>query len=154
MIWAARRGAAMSKGTIISHDDAARRIEDALRLRVGRGRRYSFAALSDATGIATRTLESYVQGATPSLANLLTLCSVLGPSFTSDVLAPCGQVARDGSAEEPQHMQVVGVMSQLTGMIAEALADGHVDHRERAQMQPVASALIEAVQPLATGART
>ncbi|WP_305968315.1 MULTISPECIES: hypothetical protein [unclassified Mameliella] len=144
----------MSKGTIISHDDAARRIEDALRLRVGRGKRYSFVALSDATGIATRTLESYVQGATPGLQNLLSLCSVLGPSFTSDVLAPCGQVARDGSPDDPQHMQVVGVMSHLTGKIADALADGHVDHREHAQMQPVAAALIEQLQPLARGRDT
>lgn len=139
----------MSNGPLIPHDVAARSIEDALRLRVGRGKRYSFPALSDATGIPLRTLESYVQGATPGLSALLTLCSVLGPSFTSDVLRPCGQVAREGSPDDAQHMQVVASMAGLTGMIADALTDGKVDHREHAQMQPVAAELIDALEPLA-----
>lgn len=139
----------MRNTTIISQEDAVRRIEDAIRLRVGRGKRYSFPALADATGIATRTLESYVQGATPGLAALLSLCSVLGPSFTSDILGACGQVAQEASHDEPEHLRVLGALGSLIAQISEAVADGHVDHREAAQLRPMAAHLIEILEPLA-----
>lgn len=141
----------MSNCPIIPQDLAARHVHDALRLRVGRGRRYSFPSLSDATGIPTRTLESYVQGATPGLAALLSLCSVLGPSFTSDILGACGQTARDGSNCEPEHMRAVSVMGDLLASIGAAVADGHVDHREAAILRPMAQRVIEVLQPLTQG---
>ncbi|MAM60837.1 hypothetical protein [Maritimibacter sp. UBA3975] len=141
----------MKNEPIIPHDLAARVIEDALRLRVGRGKRHSFAALSDATGIPTRTLESYVQGATPGLSGLLSICSVLGPSFTSDVLGVCGQSAREGSDDAPEHLRVLAALGHLTKQIAEAVEDGHVDHREAAQLRPTAQALMEVLEPLARG---
>lgn len=144
----------MKNEPIIPHDLAARVIEDALRLRVGRGKRHSFAALSDATGIPTRTLESYVQGATPGLSGLLSICAVLGPSFTSDVLGVCGQSARDGREDEPEHMRVLCELGRLTTMIADAVEDGHVDHREAAEIRPVAQALIEVLEPLARADNT
>lgn len=143
----------MSNGPIIPHDLAARRIEDALRLRVGRGRRHSFVALADATGIPTRTLESYVQGATPGLSGLLSLCAVLGPSFTSDILAACGQVASEADPDAPDYVRAMGKMGDMVSTVSAALADGHVDHREAAQMRPVAAELIEALQPIAQGVR-
>lgn len=139
----------MRNGTLISQEDAARRIEDALRLRVGRGRRFSFPALSDATGIPTRTLESYVQGATPQLSALLSICSVLGPSFTSDILAACGQMAHEANPGDPEHLRVVASLGELVMRISEAVADGYVDHREAAQMRPLAARLIELLEPLA-----
>lgn len=139
----------MRNGILISQEDAARRMEDALRLRVGRGRRFSFPALSDATGIPTRTLESYVQGATPQLHALLSICSVLGPSFTSDVLSPCGQAAHDAAPGEPEHMRVVAALGELVTQISEAISDVHVDHREAARMRPIAARLIELLEPLA-----
>lgn len=139
----------MSNSPLIPHDLAARRIEDAIRLRVGRGKRYSFQALSDATGIPLRTCESYVHGATPGLAGLLSLCAVLGPQFTSDILGLCGQTAKSADADAPEHFRVLSALGELTSEIAEAVADGHVDHREAAQLRPLAQGLIEALEPLA-----
>lgn len=139
----------MRKEPIIPHDLAAGRLEDALRLRVGRGKRHSFAGLSDATGIPPRTLESYVQGATPGLSGLLSICAALGPSFTSDVLALCGQSAADASSDDPEHMQVLAASGALIARISEAIQDGHVDHREAAQLRPMAQELIRMLQPLA-----
>lgn len=139
----------MKNEPIIPHDLAARVIEDALRLRVGRGRRFSFPALSDATGIPTRTLESYVQGATPGLSTLLSLFAALGPSFTSDILSPCGQSARSGKDDEPEHMRVLAALGSLTAQIAEAVEDGQVDHREAAAIRPTVQHLIEVLEPLA-----
>lgn len=139
----------MSKITDITQEAAARRITDALHLRVGRGRRYSFGALADATDIPQRTVESYVQGATPGLHNLLRLFVALGPSFTSDVLSLCDQSASSTSADDPEHMQIMSASGALVAQMADALADGHVDHREAAQLRGHAAALIEMLEPMA-----
>lgn len=139
----------MRNEPLIPHDLAARRLEDALRLRVGRGKRYSFVGLSDATGIPARTLESYVQGATPGLAGFVSICAALGPSFTSDVLGLCGQSASDVSPDDPEHMQIMAGSAAFVAQMADALSDGHVDHREAAQLRTHAAALIEMLEPLA-----
>lgn len=144
----------MSNGPIIPHDLAARRIEDALRLRVGRGKRYTFQGLSDATGIPLRTCESYVQGSTPGLHTFLSLCAALGPSFTSDILGACGQSAKAADTDAPEHFRVLASLGELTSSIAEAVSDGHVDHREAAQLRPLAQGLIEALEPLARDTTT
>ncbi|MFS4580377.1 helix-turn-helix domain-containing protein [Phaeobacter sp. C3_T13_0] len=141
----------MTNETVIPQDLAVRKLEDALRLRVGRGRRYTFAALADATGIRTRTLESYVQGASPSLANLLSLCSVLGPSFTSDLLSVAGQSAKEGTTEDPEHMRALCTLTGFAAQLAEAVQDGHVDHREAAVLQPFAQQVIDLIEPIARG---
>lgn len=138
----------MSNGTVIPHDLAAQRIQDALRLRVGRGRRYTFQGLSDATGIPTRTLESYVQGATPGLAAFLSLCAALGPTFTSDVIGVTGQMAQDANADDPEHLRALAGLCGLAKMISDAVADGKVDHREAAQLRPVAADLMQVLEPL------
>ena len=140
---------AMSKFALISQDTAASAIERALRLRIGRGRQYSFASVADATGIAPRTLESYVQGAAPGLPAFLSLCAALGPGFTSDVLSVCGQVAHEADINEPEHMKCLTALTRLSADLAEAVSDGHVDHREAAALRPQAQRLIEILEPLA-----
>lgn len=141
----------MGKTTLIPHETAVRCIEDALRLRVGRGRRYTFQGLSDATGIPTRTLESYVEGATPGLSGLLTLCAVLGPSFTSDILSPTGLSAQDASTVDPDHQRLLSAGCAFAAQLSEALEDEKVDHREAAQLRPVAANLIAMLEPIARG---
>jgi len=138
----------MKSTPLIPHDLAARQLQDALRIRVGRGRRYSFADLSDATGVPARTLESYVSGATPGFHVLLSLCAVLGPSFTSAILAPCGQAAQDADSDAPEHMKVLTAMGRLMAELTKAVEDGHVDHREAATLGPMAAELREMLQPI------
>lgn len=139
----------MNNGPVIPQDVAAQRLEDALRLRVGRGRRYSFTGLYDATGIPTRTLESYVHGASPPLCNVLSLCAVLGPAFTSDLLSVAGQSAKEGTTDDPEHMRTLSCLTGLAAQIAQAVEDGHVDHREAAALRPVAQELIALLEPIA-----
>lgn len=141
----------MTKKPLIPQDIAVQRLEDALRLRVGRGKRYSFAGLSEATGIAERTLESYVQGASPSLGNILSLFSVLGPGFTSDILSVVGQVARDGSNDDPDHMRALCSVMGIASELAASVEDGYVDHVERAKMRPLAQEAIDLLEPIARG---
>ena len=146
-------GDAMSKPSLIPHDTASAAIERALRLRVGRGRKYTWSGVSDATGVAPRTLESYVQGATPGLPAFLSLCAALGPGFTSDVLAACGQVAHESDIHEPEHLKVLTALTRLSASLAEAVEDGYVDHREAAALRPEAQRLIEILEPLARGSK-
>lgn len=139
----------MSKTSLIPHDAAASAIERALRIRVGRGRKFTWAGVSDATGVAPRTLESYVQGATPGLPAFLSLCAALGPGFTSDVLSACGQIAHEADIHEPEHMKALTALTRLSASLSEAVEDGHVDHREAAALRPEAQRLIEILEPLA-----
>ena len=139
----------MSKNTIISQDAAMGRLSDALRLRVGRGRRYSFSGLSEATGIAERTLESYARGENAaSFGNLLALFSVLGPSFASDVICISGLIAREGTPDEPQHKRLLSGLTGMSALLAEALEDGYVNHQEDAALRAEAQKLMTLIEPL------
>jgi hypothetical protein len=145
----------MEKKPLISQDMAERRIMDALHLRVGRGRRYSFASLSEATGIPERTLRSYVDGTTPPLHAFLSLGAVLGPGFVSDILAEIGQTASDIEAQAPDHMKVLTAGCGFVAMLSDAMADGKVDHREAAQLRELAAEfgrMVESLARVETGA--
>lgn len=141
----------MSKKTLVSHDAAVTKIESAMRLRVGLGKPHSYTSLAEVTGIPKRTLESYVQGATPGLNAFLSLCAALGPGFTSDVLSTCGQTARSGSDDMPEHLRVLTALGGLTAQIAEAVEDGHVDHQEAARLRQPARQLVDLLEPIASG---
>ena len=141
----------MSNKQLISQEVAARTVEDALRLRVGRGRRHSFDGLAEASGIPLRTLESYVQGSTPGLGNLLTLCSLLGSGFTSDILRCVGQAAREADPDAPHHARALTALTAVAAQLAAALEDGALDHREKAQLRPAALNLIALLDPIARG---
>lgn len=145
----------MSNGPIIPHDLAVQRLQDALRILVGRGKKYSVQGVAEATGIKARTIESYLSGdATPGMNGLLSLCSVLGPSFTSDVLAPCGQVARAADTDAPEYMRAISMMGEGCSILADALADGYVDHQERARIKPFAVEILPVIQAMASASDT
>lgn len=140
----------MSKLALISQDAAKQRVSDALQIRIGRGKRYSFRQVAEVTGIPERTIDSYARGDnSPTLANLLNLCAALGPGFTSDVISLAGQSASACDGDGPQHMRALCVMTEASAMLAEALADDHVDHREAAAMRPIAQRAIDLLEPMA-----
>jgi hypothetical protein len=66
---------------------------------VGRGKRYSVKQLSNGTGIADRMIESFMAQVDstdfrkPDVEELLTLCSFIGPEFTTEVLILAQQAA-------------------------------------------------------------
>ena len=133
----------------ISNDALGAKINAALRLRVGFGKTYSFEGLEEVTGIKARTLRSYVDGTTPPAENLMALCAALGPGFTSDVFSLIGQTAASANAGEPQHMPTLCASTGFASMLAEALNDGHISHREKAAMQPAARELRALLEPIA-----
>lgn len=132
----------------ITQDVAAGRVEDALRRRVGRGKRYSFKTLSEHTGISERTLLSYTQGTAPGLAAFMTLCSFFGAGFASEVMGAAGFSVKDEGDETPEHMQVMTSLCSVATALSAALEDGKVDHREAAALREPAQNLIEKLEPL------
>ena len=135
----------------ISSQALSDKIDAALRLRVGHGKTYSFEALEEVTGIKARTLRSYEEGVTPTAAGLMSLFAALGPGFTSDILAMIGQSARKGEGCQPEHMPTLCAATAFSSLLAEALTDGHVDHREAAVLRPIAVELMELLAPIANG---
>ena len=135
----------------ISSEALSDKIDSALRLRVGHGKTYSFDALEAVTGLKARTLRSYEEGVTPTASGLLSLCAALGPGFTSDILSMIGQSARKGDGCEPEHMPTLCAATAFSSLLADALNDGHVDHREAAGLRPIAVELMELLTPIANG---
>lgn len=81
---------------LVSRNMAREKLRDALRLYVGRGRRYSVKQLSNATGIPDRMIESAMCVVEDpdyrplALENLLSAASFLGAPFASAFLELSG----------------------------------------------------------------
>jgi hypothetical protein len=92
---------------LISRNSIRETLRDALRLYVGRGRRYSVKELSNATGVADRMIEcAMCEPDDPdfrplALENLASLCKFLGTPFASAFLAPCELGAFELSGQPP-----------------------------------------------------
>lgn len=122
-------------------DDAIRRVvADALRLYVGQGRRFSARAVAEATGIPEPTLKQYRAGeiALPA-ARLVQLAAVLPAGFADQVMAAAGLavLARDLAHAGDAHGLAADVAVALQAL-THALRDGRIDHRERAELAPLA----------------
>lgn len=87
---------------LISREQAGNAVGDALRLFVGRGRRYSVKQLANGTGIKERVIECAMCDPARQAADyrplpmeaLFSIAKFLGPLFTSEWLALADQEAR------------------------------------------------------------
>lgn len=129
---------------LIAHDRAQALLADTLRLFVGRGRRWpSCAALAAAAGLSPRAVEGYVAGEqTPGLAALLSLLAVLPPEFADALLAWTELSVIPRHAEAGAHGRLLAECAGLTAGFAAAMADGHIDHRERAMLRTAAAEVV------------
>ena len=145
----------MTKAGPISHDLAQEVVTDAIRRHVGRGKRFSVASLSEATGIDERTLKSYRAGDTcPALHFQLEIARCLGddgPAFMNEILA----IAELGGVERLERAKVdalgtAGELSVVVTEILERLQDGKFCHRDQAQVGPLLRALAGKLEAQAT----
>ena len=85
-----------------------------------------------ATGFEPRTVKAHALGqTTPTLSAFLTYCDVLPVTYAASVLGLSGLVGlrkRDGSVLPGA---VLAELAEGVSLLAEALADGRIDHRER-----------------------
>lgn len=127
----------MTNPASLTHEIAQEALTDALRLFVGLRKPWSVDGLAEATGIDSRTVKSYRDGdRCPDLARLLRLCAVLGPDFTNRVLEPAGLSGAAVMDATTDHLALNRDAAETLSGLACALADGRVDHREEAELEP------------------
>ena len=119
----------------ISRDEALEAFSDAIRKHVGRGRRFSARDVAYACGVKDRAIGNWFAGGNaPELPALLSLCRLLGPAFTSRVLAPASLGGVERIEAVPIHpLKIAEHMSGETTQLLECLADGRFCHRDRTQ---------------------
>lgn len=129
---------------LVSRSAANETFRDALRMFVGRGRRYSIKQLSNGTGIKDRMLESFVAQIDstdfrkPDLEEVLTLAKFLGPDFTTELLAPAVQGAYwlpDTEDTPPGALAADSADDNAT--LAHMAADGKFDDKEKPDLKVV-----------------
>ena len=126
----------MTKGPIVPQEVAYRAFHDAMRLFVGRGRRWSCAAVSEASGIPQRTVESYLAGqATPPLEKYQSLCAVLGQAFFAATIEHTQYEVRSTEPGDITAPQLLSGLLAVGGTLAGFLEDGRLDHRERSELK-------------------
>lgn len=128
---------------LISRSAANDGIRDALRLYVGRGKRFSVKQLANGTGVKDRVIESAMLSADdpdhrrlPPEA-LLTLCFFLGATFTTEVLRAAAQGAYELPEEEPDPGTLAIASTDDNAKIVRAAMDGEFDNGERDDLRTV-----------------
>ena len=129
---------------LVSREHAGNTIGDALRLFVGRGRRYSVKQLSNATGVKDRIIECAMCGAATADYRplppecLLSIAAFLGPVFTSEWLSLAQQGAFDlPDNGEPNPGDVACETVDDAAKVTRAAVDGQFDNDERPELRVV-----------------
>ncbi len=135
----------MLKISEITTEVCTERVVSALSEVVGPGKPWTYERAAEALGIEYKTLAGYALGQSlPRLSTLLRMFSLWGPVFSNRVLRLSGL---DGCGRQEavrvNDFALNGGAAALIGRIGEALRDGHIDHRERAQILKEARGLQE-----------
>lgn len=117
----------------ITTDLCKARLITALHDEVGFSKQYSVEAFAETTGVDTSTLKNHLSGETlPRVPQLLRMFKVLGPSFTNRILRIAGLDAAESIlVESVTDHELNANVASIIGTLGAALADGHIDHRER-----------------------
>lgn len=117
-----------------------------LRRYVGRGKdRIAVEDFADDTGLSPRRLYGLMSGEfQPNLTDLIQIGQKLPSEFLAQALRPAG-VVDVSKAQEPLNNGAVlqSRVCHMASKLADALEDGRIDHRERAELEPLLRRLIE-----------
>jgi hypothetical protein len=146
------------KEPLVSRNAARDAIAKALKLYVGRGRRYSVKELANGTGIKDRVIECAMAGAadtecrsTPPEA-LLSIALFLGADFTNKWLQLAAQGAFDLPDDEPDPGALAADNSDDNAAVTRAAIDGVFDQAERKVLPLVGARMMtRGAQLVATG---
>ena len=136
-------------GPSISRTVAGNAINSALRSFVGRGREFSVKMLSNASGVPDRLIECAMchpedpdyRALKPEA--LLSIASVLGPGFTTELLKPVQQAAYRCDRREVEPGALVADCAADTCEVATRAADGHFDINDRRALKLVGQRHVE-----------
>ncbi len=122
-------------------------------LHLGHGRTCSYALAAKLTGIAETSLRDMSTGRfVAGFAHWLALSQVHA-DFLAEPLALVG-LALTPLAGGPGDGEVLALLTGASAGVAQALADGRIDHQERAALRPQLRAVARAVDGWSTGGRT
>lgn len=133
---------------LVSREHAGNEIGKALRLFVGRGRRYSVKQLSNGSGVKDRVIECAMCSADNvdyrplPLDALLSIASFLGAGFTNEWLGVAGQGAFDLPENEPDPGELAADNSDDNATIVRAAVDGEFCDNERKDLKVVGSRMV------------
>jgi transcriptional regulator with XRE-family HTH domain len=126
----------MTNTTLVPQELAYRKFHDAMRLFVGQGRRWSCASVSEATGIALRTVESYRSGqATPTIEKYQSLCAVLGQAFFEATIEHMSYKVWSNDPDDITPQQLLTEAVEFSAHLSKFLEDGRIDHTERPELR-------------------
>lgn len=140
---------------LISRSAANTIFRDAVRLFVGRGKRFSVKQVSIGTGISARMIESFMAPVDssdfrkPDLEEVLTLVSFFGSDFTSEMIAPAGQAAFDLPEDDLLPGQIAADNAGDNAVVTRAAMDGKFDGDERPDLLVVGRRMVSRGQRLA-----
>lgn len=139
---------------LVSREQVGNEVGKALRLFVGRGRRYSVKQLSNGTGVKDRVIECAMCDAGSidyrplALEALISIARFLGSDFTNEWLGLACQGAFDLPDHEPDPGELAADNSDDNATITRAAIDGTFDKNERPELAVVGSRMVKRGQQL------
>ena len=136
--------ASVNIGPIVSRSLAREQFGAALRLFIGRGKRYSVKQASNGSGVADRMIEAFMANPEsgdyrkPDLEEIISLSSFLGEVFTTEWL----KLAKQGAFalpddDLPSPGELVADCANDTAEIADAGRYGCFDERDDSELKSV-----------------
>ncbi len=139
---------------LVSRSAANSEFREAVRLFVGRGRRYSAKQVEIGTGIKARMVESFMAPVDstdfrkPDLEEFLTLAAFFGAEFTSEVVKLSRQGAFDLPEGDVPPGEIAADNAEDNAVVTRAAKDGVFDKAERPDLKVVGEHMIERGQRL------
>lgn len=133
---------------LISRSAANERFREALRMFVGRGKRYSVKQLSNGCGIKDRMIESFMAQIDstdfrkPDLEEVLSIASFIGPDFTSELISLASQGAFWLPDDEPSPGDLAADNADDNATVTRAARDGEFDRDERRDLKVVGTRMV------------
>lgn len=133
---------------LVSRNVSGEAFSRALRLYVGRGRRYSCKEIERGCGVTARLIEAYLAGPTseewrnPSHENMATLFLFLGAQFASDWLAVSRLGAFELPDEEPDPGALAADNSDDNAAITRFAIDREFQDEERPELRVIGTRLM------------
>lgn len=122
----------------LDHDKLARRFQLTLR-RHKELSGHTAKTLGDALGIDARTVETHLSGQRPYFNHLFAYIQYFGATFANEVLSCIGISGASDVSDGPVNAhRLIAELTSLSSMVARAMEDGHLDHREIATIRPAA----------------
>jgi hypothetical protein len=152
----ATRNNSANLSLLISRSAANTVFRDAVRLFVGRGKRYTTKQVEIGTGIAARMIESFMAPVDstdfrkPDFEEVLSLASFFGSEFTSELIAPAQQAAFDLSDDDLPPGQIAADNADDNAAITRAALDGKFESHEAPDLRVVGIRMVGRGQRLAS----